>query len=50
MMMRNEKMIIYSYLNKSRELVSEKEENDVMIRVLIEYIIKNHDLRHVKLT
>jgi len=28
------KIIIYSHLNRSRELVSKKEENDVMIRDL----------------
>jgi len=43
------KIIIYSYLNKSRELVFKKEKNDVMIKILIEYIIENHDLKYVKL-
>jgi len=48
MTMRNEKKIMYFYLNKFRELVSKKKEDDVMIKVLIEYIIKNHNLKHVK--
>jgi len=49
MMMRNEKRVIYSHLNRSRELVFREEENDVMIKTLSEYITENHDLRHVKL-
>ena len=46
--MRNEEMIIYFCLNRFRELVFRKKEDDVMIKILIEYIIKNHNLKHVK--
>jgi len=43
MMMRNEKIIIYFYLSRSKELVFREEENDVMIKVLIKYITENYD-------
>ena len=46
--MRNEKIIIYSYLNRIRKLVSKKKENDVTVKTLSEYIIENHDLEHAK--
>jgi len=49
MMMRNEKMIIYSYLSRSRELVFKREENDIIIKILIEYITENHDIEHVRI-
>jgi len=48
MMMRKKKMIIYSHLNKSRKLVFKKEENNVTVKILIDYIIENHNLKHVK--
>jgi len=48
MMMRNKKTIIYFYLNRFKELLFREKENDVIIRVLIEYITENHDLKHVK--
>jgi len=48
-MMKNKKMIIYSHLNKFRELVSKEKENNVMIKILIKYIIENHDLEYVKI-
>jgi len=41
-------MIIYFCLNRFRELVFRKEENDVMIKISIECIIKNYNLKHVK--
>jgi len=49
MTMRKEKMIIYSHLNRSRELAFRGEENGVMIKISIEYIIKNHDLGYAEL-
>jgi len=49
-MMKNEKMIIYSYLSKFKELVSKKEKNNVMIKILTEYIIKNYNLRNTEIT
>jgi len=42
-------MIIYFYLSRSRELVFKEEENNVMIKILIEYITENHYLKYVKL-
>jgi len=49
-MMRNEETIIYSYLNRFKELIFKRKENNVMIKTLIEYIIENHDLRHTEVT
>ncbi len=48
MMMRNEKMIIYFYLSRFRELVFKRKKDDVMIRISIKYITENHDLRHAE--
>ena len=43
MMMRNEETIIYFCLSRFRELVLREEENDVTVKVLIEYITENHN-------
>jgi len=48
--MKNEKIIIYSHLSRTRELVSRKRENDVMIKILIKYIIKNYDQEYAETT
>jgi len=49
MMMRNEKMIIYFHLSRFRELVFREEENNVMIKILIEYVTENYDLKYAKI-
>jgi len=41
MMMRNKKIIIYFCLSRFKELVFKEKKNDVMIKILIKYIIKN---------
>ncbi len=48
MMMRNKKMIIYSCLNRFKELVSKKKKDNVTVKILIKYITENHDLKHVR--
>ena len=45
------KIIIYSHLNRSRELAFKEEENDVMIIVLIEWVVESmlkHTLKSVE--
>ena len=42
--------VIYSHLNRSRELAPRRKENNVMVRTLIEYITENHDQKYAECT
>jgi len=48
-MVRNEKMVIYSHLSRSRGLVPREGEDGVTVKTLSEYITEDHDLGHAGL-